>query len=142
VLGSAGSIGTVGVAALGTAGALLAAVASADVAVPLLEQVAGDRTAGRTDRVAAIRGLRRVATPTAEELLLGLTTDADPNVRRETYAALSTFAGMSALGTLAGLEEPDDDASRRQLSLALAAIAHREGTDGPFLPRGQGETPR
>src|SRR5687768_14113043 len=49
---------------------VLASVASADVAIPVLEQVAVDQKAGRTDRVAAIRGLGRIATPTAEELLL------------------------------------------------------------------------
>jgi hypothetical protein len=120
---------------------VLATVASADVAVPVLEQVAGDRTAGRADRVAAVRGLGSVATPAAEELLLGFATDADPNVRREAFAALGTFAGMTALSTLAGLEETDDDASRRQLALARAAIAHREGADGPFLPEVSGRRP-
>ena len=120
---------------------MLATVANAEVAVPVLEQVAGDRAAGRADRVAAIRGLGTIATSTAEELLLGHTADADPNVRREAFAALGTFAGMSALHSLAGLEEPDDDASRRQLSLARAAIAHREGADGPFLPEVSGRRP-
>jgi hypothetical protein len=120
---------------------VLATVASAEVAVPVLEQVAGDRTVGRADRVAAIRGLGSVATPTAEELLLGHTTDADPNVRREAFAALGTFAGMTALSMLAGLDEPDDDASRRQLALARAVIAHREGVDGPFLPEVSGRRP-
>jgi hypothetical protein len=120
---------------------VLATVASADFAVPVLEQVAGDRTAERADRVAAIRGLGSVATPAAEELLLGFAADADPNVRREAFAALGTFAGMTALSTLAGLEEADDDASRRQLALARAAIAHREGADGPFLPEVSGRHP-
>jgi HEAT repeats len=120
---------------------VLATVASADVAVPVLEQVAGDRTAGRADRVAAVRGLGSVATPAAEELLLGFAADADPNVRRVAFAALGTFAGMTALSTLAGLDEPDDDASRRQLALARAAIAHREGADGPFLPEVSGRRP-
>ena len=120
---------------------VLATVASADVAVPVLEQVAGDRTAGRADRVAAVRGLGSVATLAAEELLLGFAADADPNVRREAFAALGTFAGMTALSTLAGLEETDDDASRRQLALARAAIAHREGADGPFLPEVSGRRP-
>jgi hypothetical protein len=120
---------------------VLATVASADVAIPVLEQVAGDRTARRTDRVAAVRGLGSVATPAAEELLLGLAADADPNVRREAFAALGTFASGMALNTLAGLEEADDDASRRQLTLARAAIAHREGADGPFLPEVRARRP-
>jgi hypothetical protein len=115
--------------------------ASADVAVPVLELVAGDRTAGRADRVAAVRRLGSVATLAAEELLLGFAADADPNVRREAFAALGTFAGMTALSTLAGLEETEDDASRRQLALARAAIAHREGADGPFLPEVSGPRP-
>jgi hypothetical protein len=117
---------------------VLATVASADVAVPVLEQVVGDRTAGQADRVAAVRGLGTVATPAAEELLLGFAADPDPDVRREAFAALGTFAGMTALNTLAGLDEPDDDASRRQLALARSAIAHREGADGPFLPEVSG----
>jgi hypothetical protein len=120
---------------------VLATVASADVSIPVLEQVAGDRTARRTDRVAAVRGLGSVATPAAEELLLGFAADADPNVRREAFAALGTFAGMTALSTLAGLDETDDDASRPQLALARAAIAHREGADGPFLPEVSGRRP-
>jgi hypothetical protein len=120
---------------------VLATAASADIAIPVLEQVADDRTAGRTDRVAAVRGLGAVATPTAEELLLGFAADADPNVRRQAFAALGAFAGRSALNTLAGLDEPDDDASRRQLALAQAAIAHREGVDRPFLPEISGRRP-
>jgi hypothetical protein len=120
---------------------VLATVASADVVVPVLEQVAGDRTAKQVDRVAAVRGLGSVATPAAEELLLGFAADADPNVRGEAFAALGTFAGRSALSTLADLEETDDDALRRQLALARAAIAHREGADGPFLPEVSGRRP-
>jgi hypothetical protein len=112
---------------------VLAASASADLAIPVLEQVAGDPTARPTDRVVAIRGLGSVATPTAEQLLLGHSADADPEARREAYAALGTFAGMSALATLAGLDEPDDS-TRAQLVLARALIAHREGAEGPFLP--------
>lgn len=116
---------------------VLAASASADLAIPILEQVAGDPTARSADRVAAIRGLGSVATPTAERLLLGHTADADPEARQEAYAALGTFAGMSALTTLAGLDEPDDS-THRQLVLARAVIAHREGADGPFLPEVSG----
>ncbi|MGW6726008.1 HEAT repeat domain-containing protein [Nocardia sp. NPDC055029] len=120
---------------------VLAAVASAEVVLPVLEQVAGDRAAGRTDRVAALRGLGRVATPAAERLLLGHITDADPAVRREAFAALGTFAGTSALNALMALDETGDNASQRQLTLTRAMIAHREGADGPFLPDISGSRP-
>jgi hypothetical protein len=113
---------------------VLAAAARPEDALPVLELVARDPTMGQTDRVAALRGLGRIATRAAQDALLGHVHDPDPRVQQAAFAALGEFADASALATLADVSESGDVASRRQLTLARALIVHREGRDGPFLP--------
>jgi hypothetical protein len=116
---------------------VLSAIASPDVAIPVLEQVASNHAAPRTNRIAALRGLGRIATPQARDLLLKYVPDADPRLQQAALAALGLFADQSALATLERLREAGDLAARRQLSLTRALIAHRYGLDGPFLPERQ-----
>ena len=106
----------------------------------MFEQVAGDAATPRSDRIAALRGLGQLANPDAEQLLLAHATDAaaDPRVRQEALAALGGFASRAALDILAGLGDPGDEAARRQLALARALIAHREGIDRELLPDVEG----
>lgn len=113
---------------------VLAAVARPEDALALLEQVARDPAMRQTDRVAALRGLGRIATPAAQNALLGQIRDPNPRVQQAAFAALGEFADSSALAPLANLGESDDVASLRQLTLARALIVHREGRDGPFMP--------
>lgn len=113
---------------------VLAIAASPEVAIPVLEQVARNTAARSTNRVAALRGLGRIATPEAQASLLGHARDGDPRVQQAAFAALGLFADRSALDTLERLNDPGDEAARRQLSLTRALIAHRNGLDGPFLP--------
>jgi hypothetical protein len=115
----------------------LAAAANAEVAIPVLEQVARNPDARRTNRIFALRGLGRIATPEAQDLLLEHTHDVDPRLQQAAFAALGLFADRSALDSL-NLSEPGDRAAHRQLSLTRALIAHRNGLEGPFLPEIQG----
>jgi HEAT repeat protein len=75
----------------------LAAAGSPQAAIPVLEQLASNREAQRTNRVAAVRGLGRIATPDAQEFLLRHTDETDPRVQQAAFAALGLFAGRSAL---------------------------------------------
>jgi hypothetical protein len=114
----------------------LAEGAKADVAVPVLKSILSDRKASVTDRVAAARGLRRIATPAAERALLSQTR-ADDRVQQAVVAALGQFGGASAARTLGKLEAPADVASYRQWVFARALIAHRHGIDGTFVVENQ-----
>lgn len=116
----------------------LAAATSAEVALPVLDQLARDSAAPRANRIAALRGLGRIATPEAQELLLRHARDVDPRLQQAAFASLGLFADRSALDKLESVSQPGDQFSRRQLSLARALIAHRNGLDGPFLPEMQG----
>ena len=108
--------------------------APAEVAHSVLDEVASDRTARSTDRVAALRGLARLATPEAEAALLERARERDPRVRQAALAGLGMFATPAALRRLARMRAPGDEAVAKQLHLTRALIAHRSGLDGPFLP--------
>ena len=112
----------------------LAAGASADVAVPVLETLLSNSKAPRTDRITAARGLGHIATPEAEQALLQNVRARDPRVQQDVLAALGMFAGPAAARQLGKLVAPLDPATRQQLALTRALIAHRHGLDGPFLP--------
>lgn len=112
----------------------LAVGARPEVALPVLDEVAADPTADRSDRITAARELGRIATPRAQDRLLRRVRDRDPRVQHAAFAALGKFADPAALRELTKLVEPSDLASRRQLALTRALIAHRHGLDGPFLP--------
>ena len=117
---------------------MLAAGAEPEIVIPILEQVARNPAALRTNRIAALRGLGRIGTIETQKLLLEHTHDLDPRVQQAAFAALGLFADGAALDTLNSLSEPSDYAASRQLSLARALIAHRNGLGGPFLPEMQG----
>jgi hypothetical protein len=117
---------------------VLATMARPEDALPVLDQVARNPAVQTTDRIAALRGLGRLATPAAQNVLLEQVGDPDRRVQQAAIAALGEFANASALATLATLNEPGDVALRKQLVLAKALISHREGLDGPFLPEKQG----
>jgi hypothetical protein len=112
--------------------AALPAFAPAQVALAILDQVSGNRSTRRTDRVTAVRGLGRMATPAAQDLLLDRIVDADPRVQQAAFAALGHFADPSALAVLERVTAADA-ASEQQLALTQALIAHRYGLAGPFL---------
>ena len=57
-----------------------------------LEQVTRNPAAQITNRVAALRGLGRIATPEVQELLLGYAHDVDPRLQQAAFAALGLFA--------------------------------------------------
>jgi hypothetical protein len=117
---------------------LLAIAATPDVAIPVLEQVARNASAEATSRVAAVRGLGRIATPETQALLLAHATGGHARVQQAALAALGLFANRSALVALQGVTPPIDESARRQLALTRALIAHREGLSGPFLPEREG----
>jgi hypothetical protein len=116
----------------------LAAGASPQVAIPVLQSVLASRRASSTDRVVAARELGTIATPEARSALLRRVRDSDPRVQQAVFAALGIFAGPEVLRSLAGVREPEDFAARRQLAFTRALIAHRYGLDGPFLPEARG----
>lgn len=103
-----------------------------DDAVPVLANIAASRRAPRTDRVTAVRGLARIATPEAQRSLVSRSRDTDARVQQAALAGLGTFAGPVVLRSLAKVE-PGDSHAARQLAFTRALIAHRSGTDGPFL---------
>jgi len=112
---------------------MLALAARPEVAIPVLDQVARNPAAPRTNRIAALRGLGRIATPEAQALLLAQAGDSDPRVQQAALAALGLFADRQALTALERQVRPQDDAARRQLELTRALIAHRTGLAGPFV---------
>lgn len=115
--------------------ALLAAETRPDVAVPVLEQVASSPTARTTNRIAALRGLARIATPAAETAIIAELRDAEPRIAIVAIAALGEIsANREALTALDAVGPPRDAAVQRQLTLTRALIAHRLGLNGPFLP--------
>jgi len=111
----------------------LASGARPELALPVLADVAADRSAPRSDRVTAARQLGRIATPQAQDALLRRVGDPEPRVQQVALAGLGRFADPAALRPLAKTIEPSDLAARRQLALTRALIAHRHGLDGPFL---------
>jgi HEAT repeats len=117
---------------------VLTAAAEPKIVIPIFEQVARNPAALRTNRIAALRGLGRIGTIETQKLLLEHIHDLDPRVQQASFAALGLFADRAALDTLNSLSEPSDYAASRQLSLARALIAHRNGLQGPFLPEMQG----
>ena len=117
---------------------LLALAARPEVAMPVLVAIAQDRSARATNRVAALNGLAQLASPDAQTALVAHARDAEPRVQIAALAALGQFADRSALSALDAVDG-QDDATRRQLALTRALIAHREGLDGPFLPERQGQ---
>lgn len=112
----------------------LAEGARPEQAVPVLAEVLFDVGAATPDRVAAARGLARVATPEATEALAARSRERDPRVQQAVIAGLGQVGGPGELAQLAKLPVPGDAATRRQLTLTTALIAHRHGLDGPFLP--------
>lgn len=105
----------------------LAVGAKGEVAVPVLADVLAGRRTSETERVVVARELGGVATPAAEASLTRHVRERNPRVQQAVLAGLGTFAGPRTLRDLA------DDATRRQLALTRALIAHRHGLDGPFL---------
>jgi hypothetical protein len=115
----------------------LAEGATPEVATPELAAILADEKAPQPERIAAARGLGRIATPAAEGALLRHAGTRDPRVQEEAVAALGLFAGPAAARRLLKVAAPADLATYRQLVFASALIAHRHGLNGPFLP----ETP-
>jgi hypothetical protein len=125
----------------------LLAVASPALATPLLDELACSSAATITDRVAALRGLGRVATGEAQRLLLRHAGDpTSPRLQQAALASLGLFADRSALDALARVPEPFDAAVRRQLAFTRALLAHRAGlvdtlaTDTQGIRRTTGDT--
>jgi HEAT repeat protein len=116
----------------------LAAGASPDVAVPVLEAVLADGKAPRTDRVAAARGLGTIGTPEAERALLERVRVRAPRVQQDVFAALGLIGSPEAARVLGDLPPPADHAARQQLDFARALIAHRHGLPGPFMTEARG----
>lgn len=112
----------------------LAAGARPDDAVPVLSDVLADRKAAPEVRIAAARGLARVATSDATAALTRRLRERDPRIRQAVIAGLGQVGGPAELAQVRKLPAPADETSRRQLTFTSALIAHRHGLDGPFLP--------
>lgn len=106
-------------------------------ALPVLQAILADTKASPPERIAAARGLGRIATPAAERTLLRHARTRDPRVQQEVIAALGLFAGPSAGRALGRVAAPLDIATYRQWMFARALIAHRHALDGPFLAETQ-----
>lgn len=112
----------------------LATSAPPQDAVPVLTEVLSDPRAARADRIAAARGLARVATPEAAAALARHLRERDPRVQQAVLAALGQIGGPGELAEIGKLPRPADQATRRQLDFTRALIAHRHGLEGPFMP--------
>lgn len=117
---------------------VLAAAASAAVAIPVLDEIARNPDAAVTDRVAALRGLGRVATSDAQALLLHHATGANARLQQAALASLGLFADRSAFDALGSVPQPADPATLRQLAFTRALIVHRVGLVDAHLPDTQG----
>jgi hypothetical protein len=111
----------------------LARGAGAGVAVPVLAQMLGRKTADVPTRVVAAYELALIATPQAERALWRGIADAHPRVVQEALWGLGAIGGPAALRRLATLPTPPDAATRRQLAFARALISHRHGLAGGGL---------
>ncbi|HEX2296760.1 MAG TPA: HEAT repeat domain-containing protein [Actinomycetota bacterium] len=110
----------------------LAAGSEPRVAVDALAQILRARGIGTTERVIAADELGRLESEEAAAVLSRFTADDDPRVRQAVFAGLGRSGRTDALAALP--ESDPDAAARRQLLFARALVAHREGTDGAFLP--------
>ena len=106
----------------------LARSAKPEVAVPTLAEVLGRPAGDVNARVVAASELGAISSPLGERALLRAASDADVRVRDSAIRSLGVFAGKSALERLD--VETTDAATRRELALARALIAHREGIPG------------
>ena len=118
----------------------LARSAKPAASIPVLREIVADPGAPTVHRVTAARELGSVATMGAQNALLANLDSGAPRVLEAVLRALGTFAGPAALRELMKLGEQRDVGVRRQLALARALIAHRQGLDGPFLPAVPGRT--
>ncbi|KAF0957389.1 hypothetical protein MLGJGCBP_04761 [Rhodococcus sp. T7] len=117
---------------------VLASSVPPELSVPILDRIVGEPSASIAERVNAANELGRLATPEAERVLTSLINDRDPRIQQVALVGLGMCAGPSVLGQFDNMEEPHHAAVRRQLTLARALIAYRDGLDGPFLPEVKG----
>jgi hypothetical protein len=116
----------------------LARGAKANVAIPVLAEIVSDQAAPAFPRVVAARELGLIGTPEAEQALLRRVAIRDPRVQQAVIWGIGALGGPAALRKLDGIAVPDDPATRRQLALARALIAHRHALEGAFLPAVKG----